>query len=243
MPALTSDTSSGITGLLGAILGSVITQSVTVALAHRKSRAALSLLVARVSIRLERLADGCAVVAEDWGEYDLCGGGQHEPEASPRSGSPSFTLDGEAVDWSVLKPATLKTLLRLEVKAAEAAREASSAYEYGCDPPDHLEYFETRTQAFATVGLEACALADRLEREARGTLTQIKHLLLWQPDSWEIAERRRRLQQALDISTAHRQARLAKPRAMRVRGSDARVPITGSVMGTMADPANGTTIT
>lgn len=200
---------TNIVGLLSGIAGSLITQFVTVALARRKSNAALSLLAARVTIRLEQFADECAAVAEDWGEYDLRT--HHEqPEARPTSSEPTFSLEGETVDWSVLNADTLKQLLRLGRKAQDASRAVSSVADIAWDPPDHDVYFEARTQAFALIGIEACELATKLESEQRtGALARLRDILVYRPPTQEIFERRRRLEAALDESKARESSRLA----------------------------------
>lgn len=199
--------SVNIIGVLSGIAGSLITQGFTVALARRKSNAALSLLVARVAIRLEQFADQCAAVAEDWGDYDFLSA-HEQPEARPKSTEPTFSVEGENVDWSVLNSDTLKQLLRLARKAEDAAAAVATVGDIAWDPPDHDAYFETRTQAFAIVGLEACALAAKLERELRsGVMTRLRDMLLYRPDAPEIVDRRARLQTALDEAKEHEDTR------------------------------------
>lgn len=147
--------------ILGAVLGALITQGVTVYLAKRKETSARSYLVARITTRLEAFASDCLLVARDFGTVDPESMG--EIDCVLTSELPSLDLESQPVDWSVILHPTLRDLLRLPIKVAAACAKVTDAANLEePDPPYHLYYYHTRQTCYAELGIEACELADRL---------------------------------------------------------------------------------
>jgi hypothetical protein len=113
---------------------------------------------------LERFAAACAEVANDNG---LCHGQPNEQGLrTPQVSTPTFEPAACDVDWQAIPADLADAVLSLPVRIDEANGRIAAIDEYDYDPPDFIEYFETRRRLYAELGLYALRTATALREHS-----------------------------------------------------------------------------
>lgn len=151
---------SAIFGLVGVVLGALLTVVREWWFQSRKTRKDAEYLSIQVSCELERYMSKCAEVVSDDG---LCEGqpgkdGCHSIQVQ----APKFDPISLNVEWKSLPVNLMYEILDFPYKAEIANQAISAAFEYDAGPPDYLEGFEERHLQYATLGLAASQLATKL---------------------------------------------------------------------------------
>lgn len=151
---------SAVFGLIGVVVGSLLTVVKEWWFHERKNKKDAQYLVIVVSASLERYALGCMEVVLDQGLCD----GQYDEDGcrAPQTSTPIFDTKDFAVDWKSLPAALMYRIMDLPFKAEIANQAIADAFEYLAGPPDYEEGFEERQFQYADLGLEALALAGQL---------------------------------------------------------------------------------
>ncbi|QDC44765.1 hypothetical protein [Methylophilus medardicus] len=154
---------SAIIGLLGVIIGALITVFKDYYFQKKKDEKDAKYLATLVSFELERYASACADVVGDDG---LCEG---QPDAngfnSVQVPVPKFEpllIKGE---WTALPQDIMYEVLDLPHKAEAANDKIRSVCEFDV-PPDFSDCFEERQFQYANLGINALMLADKLKTHA-----------------------------------------------------------------------------
>ena len=148
---------AAIFGLVGVALGAVLTLIREWWFQSRKDRKDAEYLAVVVSCELDTYAARCAdVVADDGLSY-----GQTDEDGYHRIQvcAPMFVPNEMKVEWKSLPAKLMYRILDLPNRATEASHRVNDAFEYAATPPDFDEGFEERHLQYATLGLEAAALA------------------------------------------------------------------------------------
>ncbi len=154
-------------GLIGVILGSVITISKDSWALWRERRRDGSYSAIRLICLLEEYANKCIDVAGDDGyAYGRPGGqtkdGEEYCEAQVATPEPlDYPSD---IAWRSLDEALMHRILALPNKARSTNRYISASSEHAF-PPIYEDYFETRQEGYARVGLDALDIVDELRRQ------------------------------------------------------------------------------
>lgn len=145
---------------------------------------------------LERYAEGCARVANDYGEEQPPYG-----ELEPTVMYPELDLTDVSGNWRVLPGMLMYRIRELPVLQNEARRTISGVREYD-HPPFFSDYFHERQYQYARLGMKALLLAMRMRRAVGLPETRLAdtewsaHPVLWKV--WR-QERRRRTERLLDL--------------------------------------------
>lgn len=153
-PTLVGPIITAIAGFLGVLIGTALVPSIRGYFSRKK---AAQYLAIRVVCILDKYVDDCAVVANDWGEEDQ--EGLSRPQVSAPS-SPTYPGD---LDWQSIGHRLMYELLALPAAADKIGSIVSNAGEFA-DPPDYEGYFETRSFQYATIGLRAYELTEKLRK-------------------------------------------------------------------------------
>ncbi|RQM58637.1 hypothetical protein [Aeromonas enteropelogenes] len=156
---------SAIFGLVGVVVGALLTVAKEWWFSSRKTRKEAEYLAIQVACGFERYAAVCADVVADDG---LCEGrpnehGIHEIQIKV----PKFEPETFDVEWKSLPAALMYEVLNFPYQAELAGREVSDAFEYAATPPDFSEGFEERQLQYAKLGLIALELSEKLRVHAR----------------------------------------------------------------------------
>jgi hypothetical protein len=110
---------------------------------------------------LDRYATGCSHAALDDGtQHGQPAGerGEHMTVVTP----PDFRPLDINVEWKLLTVELMYSILRLPDQQDQLERNLAGKYEFDYDPPEHVEYFQTRRRGYAVLGLQASDLAKKL---------------------------------------------------------------------------------
>lgn len=190
--------SEGVIGLVGVVIGALLTplligaKECWVARASRRKNA--QYLAVRVVSLLDGFLEKCADVVGD----DGLSHNQREPDGlkSPQVSTPQLDFDSLKVDWRSIPPGLMYEVLSLPNRATAANQRIHGIFEYNYDPPDFDEFFEERQIQFGEIGLLAASLADRL-RAMYGVPD--RDYLLWDPVKF--------LREGKDLASSKRQQR------------------------------------
>jgi len=114
-----------------------------------------------VSAHLDRFAAGCVPLAYDDGTTE--GRPTNEPYYEATTTAPTFEPLALEVDWKSLPADLMYEILNLPYRAEELAGDIAQTYDYG-DAPEYTEYFWSRQEGYAKLGLEVSDLARRLRQ-------------------------------------------------------------------------------
>lgn len=153
-------------GLIGVILGSVITISKDSWALWRERRRDGSYSAIRLICLLEEYANKCADVAGDDGyAYGRPAGRMESGEevceaqvATPEP--PEYPAD---IAWRSLDESLMHRILALPNKARSTDRYISACAEHAF-PPDYSEVFEPRQEGYALLGLQTLDIIEQLRR-------------------------------------------------------------------------------
>jgi hypothetical protein len=156
------DLSVGLIGLIGVIVGALLTWLREIWSDWRARKRHAQYLAIRVVCTLDRYVENCTDVATDDGLHygQVNAEGCHEAQV-PEPAPPAFSED---LDWQSIDPALMFEILALPSHAEAADRVISAAGEFS-DAPDFTEYFEERQYQYATVGLRAFDLTQKIRKE------------------------------------------------------------------------------
>lgn len=156
-----------IIGLVGVVVGSVITSSKEVWTSWLERRRDGSYSAIRLICILEEYASGCIDVVYDDGTAGGCPAGRTESgeeyyQAQVKTPDP---LDfPEDIVWRSLPESLMHRTLALPNKARSTNRYISASSEHAC-PPDYADFFRARQEGYAQLGLDALKIADDLRQQ------------------------------------------------------------------------------
>jgi hypothetical protein len=155
-----NDYASGVFGLAGVIIGAGLTTLKDVYLQARKDRKALEYLAVQVSFALDDYVRGALEVVCDDGLDD----GQRDDRGClhPIAEYPELRPQALEVDWTSLPADMMHEVFDLPIRTKDAIGAIGQVGEHGVGPPDYEDYFEERVIQFASLGLQASDLADRI---------------------------------------------------------------------------------
>jgi hypothetical protein len=134
--------------LLGQILWPMIKD-------RRVKKSEAQYLAIRVVCVLDKFVEDCASTAIDHGDEDQDG------ETVPQVHAPAPPVYPTDVNWKSVNNSLMYRLLSLPALIERGANLVQGASEHAF-PPDNGEFFEARTESYATLGLQAFALAKEL---------------------------------------------------------------------------------
>jgi hypothetical protein len=155
---------SAIFGLVGVLLGAVLTVAREWWFQRTQDRKDAEFLAVQVLGQLERYVAGCANVVAD----DGLSQGQADEHGCRRIQvtPPKFEPELLKVEWKALPLDLMHEILDLPYRAEIANHSISAAFEYAASPPDFEEGFEERQLQYAALGLDAAQLAAKLRKHA-----------------------------------------------------------------------------
>ena len=155
---------SAIFGLVGVLLGAVLTVAREWWFQRRRERKDAEFLSVQVLGQLDRYVAACANVVADDGlsEGQPDEHGYRRTQVSP----PKFEPELLKVEWKALPLTLMYEILDLPYRAEIASHSVSAAFEYAAMPPDFEEGFEERQFQYAVLGLDAARLAEKLRQHA-----------------------------------------------------------------------------
>lgn len=161
--------SAAIIGLLGVILGSILTSSkdLVAYLVHRRGNGRYA-AVRLISV-LDEYAQRCVSVVSDDGtsEGRPAGRTEHGEEYYvPQVTSPAPPAFPPDIDWRSISFKLMYRILSLPNNARETDLYIAGSAEHSY-PPDNRELFSARQEGYAHLGLEAVNLIKDLRREFR----------------------------------------------------------------------------
>lgn len=156
--------SNAIFGLIGVIVGAMLTVLKDLWFEHRRNQKEVEFLSIHVVCLLEQFIDGCIDVIYDDGLYQ----GQYgnDGTASPQTSTPLFEPQSLKVEWKVLPSNLMYEVLNFPEEMERANRKIRAVYEYEAVPPDYDDFFGERQYQYALLGLKAFELSNRLRKIA-----------------------------------------------------------------------------
>ena len=162
-------------GLVGVILGSVLTIAKDSFAAWRQRKQEGSYSAIRLICILHEYADHCIDVVQDDGTSHgmpagVTTGGESYYAAQVRQPAPpQYPND---IEWRSLPEGLMHQVLGLPNKARTTDRYIDGQSEYVDTPPDYSEFFDARQEGYARLGYDALILAERLAEkyQIEGTL-------------------------------------------------------------------------
>jgi len=151
-------------GLLGVIVGAVITSWREIWFFRLKNQKEKEYLVIQLLSKLERFVRGCADVVADDGLFE--GRGDDDGARRTQVDVPKIDFEDLKVDWKVLPIDFMYEILDLPYKTELANNLIRSAGE-NADYPDFETYFEIRQYEYATLGLDTNKLINKLRAEIK----------------------------------------------------------------------------
>ena len=154
---------SAVFGLLGVLLGGVLTVAKEWWLQWRKDKRDADYLAIQVVCLLERYVNECAAVVGDDG---LCEGqADKDGYSSIQVAATKFEPNLLTVEWRSLPTVLMYEVLDFSRKVESASQYVSHAFDFAT-PPDYEEGFEERQYRYANLGIAASGLATRLRQHA-----------------------------------------------------------------------------
>lgn len=154
---------SGLFGLLGVIIGAVITVFGQYVIDQKKQRKSARYLAIKVSSILESFADECVLVVQDNG---IPSGTHPHPEVLvPEVTTPSIDLESLQVDWLSIDKDLAYQILNMPNLLKKAEEMIVFTLDFGAaGPPDYKEYFWERQIQFGEIGAKALEASESLRR-------------------------------------------------------------------------------
>jgi hypothetical protein len=159
--------SAAIIGLLGVVLGSVLTSFKDLVAHFITRRGSGRYAAVRIIAVLDEYAQKCVSVVADDG---TCEGrpagrtGQGEEYYDPQVTSPEPPAFPDDIDWRSISFKLMYRILCLSNTSRETDRYIAASAEHSF-PPDYDEVFSARQEGYAHLGLEAVDLVRELRRE------------------------------------------------------------------------------
>lgn len=149
-------------GLIGVVVGSLLTLAREWWFQGRKNKKDREYLVVIVSCALDTYARQCSDVVADDGLYH----GQTDEHGYHRvqTDTPEFKPETMSVEWKSLPASLLYQIVSLPAQADLANRKVSGVFEHCATLPESAEGFEERQFQYARLGLKAAVLAEQLRK-------------------------------------------------------------------------------
>lgn len=151
---------SAIFGLLGVVVGAILTVAKEWWFQRRRDQKDAEYLAVLVVFHLERFANGCAAVVGDDGLPDKDGFNTTQVL------TPKFDTELLKVEWRSLPATLMYEILDLPYREEMANHRVDDAFEFAATPPDFGEGFEERQYQYASLGIDASLLAGKLRKHA-----------------------------------------------------------------------------
>jgi hypothetical protein len=161
--------SAGIFGLLGVILGSLLTGFKDWLTHYLKRKNNGRYAAVRLIAVLDEYAQGCVSVVSDDGTCEGRPAGrteQGEEYYVPQATQPESPTFPDDIDWRSINFTLMYRILSLPNNARETDRYIAASAEHSF-PPDYEEVFAARQEGYAHLGLESVNLVKDLRREFR----------------------------------------------------------------------------
>ena len=138
---------TAIFGLVGVVLGAVLTTLSNLWLGHRSSKKRAEYLAIQISCIFDRYVDGCVDVVQD----DGLSQGQTKPDGSReiKVSTPELDIHKIEVDWQSLPSDLMYEILSFPNRIEEANQKIDFVSTYEAFPPDYEEAFEERQYQYA----------------------------------------------------------------------------------------------
>lgn len=157
---------SAVAGLLGVCVGGAIAW-IRESLKERKgAKKELRLLAILVSAHLDRFVDGCAAVAFDDGTAEGLPSGDDGQTYAPTAKIPTFDPLSLEVEWRVLPPALMQSVLNLPHRVEKMRRKLMEIAEYD-HGPHYDRFFAARQWDFTLLALEVSETIQKLRAHAK----------------------------------------------------------------------------
>ena len=154
---------SAVFGLIGVLVGAIVTGFKEWWFLYRKNKKDAEYLAIQVSCQLERFIAGCAGVAGDDG---LCEGQtDKDGYSSIQVESPTLDLNDLKVEWKALPANLMHSILHFPYKAELVAQKTMYDFNHA-SPPDYSEAFEERQLQYSILGIDASGLVAQLLKHA-----------------------------------------------------------------------------
>lgn len=157
---------SAISGLVGGIMGSLITTGKEILFRKAKTDNNAKYLIIRVVCELDRYTNSCAQVVGDTGVgYEMP---DEDGGRTPQVPAPKLDLGFFDVDWKCLPIELLYEVLNFPQKDENARQIVNNIFDFA---DHHAEYadeaFEERQFQYAGLGIEASQLATKLREQLK----------------------------------------------------------------------------
>ena len=151
---------AAIIGLIGVVLGFFLTFGRERYTERKKMDKEAQYLAIRTVCIFDRFIEGCVAVVGDDGLWH----GQSDADGYSRIQEKAPTLDIELTDvnWKALPFDVMYEILSFPRDLDDANHIIDSTFEHAASPPSYDEGFEERQYQFATLGLKASSLVEKL---------------------------------------------------------------------------------
>ena len=155
---------SAIFGLIGVVLGSVLTGIKEWWFKRLTRKKESEYLAIRIVCMLERYVNGCEMVIGD----DGLNYGQRDRNGCRviQVSTPKFEPESVEVEWKSLPADLMYEVLNFSIEIEVANIIVNTAFEYVASPPDYEEGFKTRQYQYAQLRTRASNLASKLREHA-----------------------------------------------------------------------------
>jgi len=153
---------SAIFGLIGVVVGALLTTAKDWWFEYRHRRKNLEYLSIRVLSIFDHFVTSCIEVCRDDG---LTQGSRDEHGCkAPQVDTPKLELSSIDVDWKSLPTNLMYEILNFPTLVDNANSYISSVVEFIAGPPDYEEYFEGRAEKYSKLGLQAMEISATLRK-------------------------------------------------------------------------------
>jgi hypothetical protein len=151
---------SAIFGLIGVVVGALLTTVKDWWFEHRRSNKDLAYLATHVVCLFDRFVEGCIEVTRDDG---LCYGQRDKDGCKvPQVKHPAVDFSTIEVEWKSLPPKLMYEILNFPTLVQDAKSYISFVTDIEAGPPDYEEYFESSAIKFSELGLKAIEISRQL---------------------------------------------------------------------------------
>ncbi len=151
---------TAIFGLIGVIVGALLTIAKDLWFDHRKRQKDITYLATHVVCIFDRFVAGCISVTRDDGLS--CGQRDKDGCKVPQVEHPTIDFASLEVEWKSLPPKLMYEVLNFQSLIDDAEAHISIVSEFDAGPPDYEEYFESSTIKYAELGLAAIDISNKL---------------------------------------------------------------------------------
>lgn len=155
---------SAVFGLAGVWLGGYLTSRHEATRERVRVQKETTYLATLVVAHLDRFINGCVDVAFDDGTSEGLPAGTDNIHYQVTTELPIFEPLALDVDWKVLPPDLMYSVLSIPNRVQQLARRLSNpGFD---DPPEHMQFFWERQHSFASLGLDVSHIVSQLRAHA-----------------------------------------------------------------------------